>query len=190
MTMATRIAVLKDGILQQVGTPEQLYLQPDNLFVAGFIGSPAMNFVPATLSGNAEQMSLNTDAFQIKLPPERSRRLFPKAGLEVIMGIRPEDLHSPGLLPPHVKGYPLTATVDVTEMLGSETLLYLIAEGHPILARVDPRTRANAGQKVEVMVDIDRLHIFDAKTQLAVDKIGLPGEQIEEISRVRVVSTT
>ena len=177
MTMATRIAVLKDGLLQQVGTPEQLYFQPDNLFVAGFIGSPAMNFVPTTLRGNAETMTLDADTFQITLPPDRSKRLFPQAGQEVLMGIRPEDIHSPGLLPPHVKTHPVSALVDVTEMLGNETLLHLIVDGHSILARVDPRTRARAGQQVEVQLDIDRLHIFDAKTQLAIDKIELPNEK-------------
>jgi multiple sugar transport system ATP-binding protein len=176
MTMATRIAVLKDGVLQQVGTPEQLYFQPDNVFVAGFIGSPAMNFLPGRLSGTAEEMRLEVDALRIALPPERSKRLASRTGLAVTVGIRPEDLHSAGFLPAHVRGCPVRPQVDVTEMLGNETLLHLIVGRDRLLARVDPRTRARPGQEIEMVVDVDRLHIFDAAAQLALDKIEIPAE--------------
>ena len=185
MTMATRIAVIKDGLLQQVGTPEQLYFQPDNVFVAGFIGSPAMNFVTGSLTGTADEMTVTANELQIKLPPERSRRLVAHAGLEVQLGIRPEDIHGAGLLPPRVRGYPVTTRVDVTEMLGNETLLHLVAGTHPLLARVDPRTRCRAGEETQVMIDMDRLHLFDAKTQKALDKIDLPDE-IRESSALRL----
>ncbi|HEY4686301.1 MAG TPA: ATP-binding cassette domain-containing protein, partial [Dehalococcoidia bacterium] len=188
MTMATRIAVLKDGLLHQVGTPEELYFQPDNLFVAGFIGSPAMNFVPGTLRGTAEEMTLDAASLQIRLPPERSKRLFPHAGLDVTIGIRPEDIHSAGFMPAHVRGFPVRARVDVTEMLGNETLLHLVVDTHRLLARVDPRTRARAGQEIEVWLDVDRLHIFDAKTEAAVDKIDLPDEIRESASARLAVS--
>jgi multiple sugar transport system ATP-binding protein len=176
MTMATRIAVLKDGLLQQVGTPEELYFQPDNVFVAGFIGSPAMNLVPAKLSGTAEEMVLDADTLQVALPPDRSKRLAASAGREVLLGIRPEDIHSAGFLPAHVRGFPVRAQVDVTEMLGNETLLHLMIGSHRLLARVDPRTRARPGQEIDVKLDLDHLHVFDATSEAALDKIAIPDE--------------
>jgi multiple sugar transport system ATP-binding protein len=179
MTMATRIAVLKDGLLHQVGTPEELYFQPENVFVAGFIGSPAMNFLTGVLRGGPDEMTLDTEAVQIRFPPDRSRRLSAYAGLQVLLGVRPEDIHSPGFLPARVKGYPIDARVDVTEMLGNETLLHLVLGGQGLLARVDPRTRARPGQTIEVQLDVDRLHVFDAKTQRVLDRIEIPEEMRE-----------
>jgi len=176
MTMASRIAVLKDGLLQQVGTPEDLYFRPDNVFVAGFIGSPAMNFIAGTLRGAAEEMTLDADALQVRLPAERSRSLATHAGAAVTIGIRPEDLHDPDFLPARVRGYPVRARVDVTEMMGNEKFLHVFIGTQPLLARVDPRTRARAGQEIELTLDIDRLHVFDATTQLALDKIEIPEE--------------
>ncbi len=174
MTMATRIAVLKDGVLQQVGTPEQLYYQPENSFVGGFIGSPAMNFLRASLRGTTEAMTLDAQTFQISLPAERASRLADIAGQQVLVGVRPEDLYAPGLLPPHVRTHRVSATVDVAEPLGSETLLHLLLDGERVLARVDPRTRARSGQQIDILIDVDRLHLFDVETQRAVDKIQLP----------------
>jgi multiple sugar transport system ATP-binding protein len=176
MTMASRIAVLKDGLLQQVGTPEDLYFRPDNVFVAGFIGSPAMNFIAGTLRGTAEEMTLDAGALQVRLPAERSRTLAAYAGTAVTIGIRPEDLHDPDFLPARVRGYPVRARVDVTEMMGNEKFLHVLIGTQPLLARVDPRTRARAGQEIELTLDIDRLHVFDATTQLALDKIEIPEE--------------
>jgi multiple sugar transport system ATP-binding protein len=189
MTMATRIAVLKDGLLHQVGTPEELYFQPDNLFVAGFIGSPAMNFVPGVLKGTAEQMTLEAESLRVAFPAERSRRLAAHDGLEVQLGIRPEDIYAADLVPAHVNGARTPAHVDVTEMLGSETLLHLDVGKHRLLARVDPRTRALAGQKIDVTLDIDRLHIFDAKTEQVIDKIEVPAE-LQESAAARLSVTT
>jgi multiple sugar transport system ATP-binding protein len=176
MTMATRIAVLKDGALHQVGAPEELYFQPGNLFVAGFIGSPAMNFLPATLKATAEQMTLDAESLQIPLTPDRSLALASKAGTAVMVGVRPDDIHVAELAPVGLRGHSVTASVDVTEMLGNETLLHLDVGDHRLLARVDPRARARAGQTVELMLDLDRIHIFDAKTELALDKLDLPAE--------------
>jgi multiple sugar transport system ATP-binding protein len=176
MTMATRIAVLKDGALYQVGTPEELYFQPDNLFVAGFIGSPAMNFFPATLKGTAEQMTLDAESLQVQLPPERSRRLAEHTGLEVMVGLRPEDIHVAEMAPAGLVGHAAAARVDVTEMLGNETLLHLDIGKHRLLARVDPRTRARPGQEIALKLDLERIHIFDARTELALDRQELPRE--------------
>ena len=180
MTMASRIAVIKDGLLQQVGTPEDLYFRPDNVFVAGFIGSPSMNFVPGTLTGIADEMAIEGGSLRITFPRERSRELHADAGSEVVIGIRPEDMHDPLFLPPRVQGHPIRAHVDVIEMMGNEKFLHLIVGAQPMLARVDPRTRARAGQDVDLMVDVDRLHVFDAATQLALAKIEIP-EELREV---------
>jgi multiple sugar transport system ATP-binding protein len=181
MTMATRIAVIKDGLLHQVGTPEELYFTPDNMFVAGFIGSPSMNFLSATLGSPDDEMTLDTDALQIHLPLERSRRLRSQADAQVTMGIRPEDIHDPEFLPPRVSGHPMRAHVDVTEMMGNEKFLHLIVGSQKLLARVDPRTRARAGHDFDLMIDVDRLHLFDPKTELTLDRIDIPPEIREPV---------
>jgi multiple sugar transport system ATP-binding protein len=176
MTMATRIAVLKDGILQQVGTPEELYFRPQNVFVAGFIGSPSMNFFPAKLAASGAESLLNAAGFQLKLPVERGQRLGSYAGMDLLIGIRPEDIYGRGFEPAGVRGQPVTATVDVTEMMGNEKFLHLLVADERLLARVDPRTRAKPGQEIEMMVDVDRVHIFNRATQAAVDGVEIPEE--------------
>ena len=176
MTMATRIAVIKDGILQQVGSPEELYFRPDNVFVGGFIGSPSMNFLPARLRRDGDRVIVEAGSLRIELPGERSRALLEQDGASVIAGIRPEDLHDPDFLPARVAAYPIRARVDVTEMMGNEKFLHLLIDDQALLARVDPRTRARAGQEVALTLDIDRVHIFDAATQAALGKMEIPDE--------------
>jgi len=175
MTMATRIAVLKEGVLQQMGSPEELYFRPDNVFVAGFIGSPSMNFVPAVLRASGEEMTVDAKAFQIQLPKPRSARLSSLAGAEVVMGIRPEDIYDKGFEPAGISGRPLQAHVDVTEMMGNEKFLHLVIGDIRVLARVDPRTRARPGQDVDLLLDADRVHLFSADTSKALDLIDIPG---------------
>jgi multiple sugar transport system ATP-binding protein len=182
MTMATRIAVLKDGLLQQVGTPEDLYFTPDNLFVAGFIGSPSMNVLSAALQQSGDGLMLVAGALQVPLPAERARRLQALDHAEVMMGIRPEDIHDPEFLPPRVNGLPVRAHIDVTEMMGNEKFLHLIVGSQKVLARVDPRTRARAGQDFELMIDVDRVHLFDPETELTLDRIDVPPEIRELVS--------
>jgi multiple sugar transport system ATP-binding protein len=179
MTMATRIAVLKDGLLQQVGTPEELYFRPENVFVAGFIGSPSMNFFPAVLRRSGEEMTVDAKAFQVPLPGPRSARLSSLAGAEVIMGIRPEDIYDKGFEPAGISGRPARAHVDVTEMMGNEKFLHLMVDDIRFLARVDPRTRARAGQDVDLVLDADRIHLFDTSASEALDLIDIPGELAE-----------
>jgi multiple sugar transport system ATP-binding protein len=179
MTMATRIAVIKDGILQQVGTPEELYFRPGNVFVAGFIGSPSMNFFPAKLAVSDGEYILAAAGFQVKLPADRGQGLASHAGVDLLVGIRPEDIYDHGFEPAGVRGQPCQAQVDVTEMMGNEKFLHLITGGQKFLARVDPRTRARAGQEIELMLDVDRVHVFDATTQGALDGIEIPEEMRE-----------
>ena len=171
MTMATRIAVLKDGILQQVGTPEDLYFRPDNVFVAGFIGSPSMDFFPGTLLFSEGGIVVDLGAFQLPLSAERSQRLMSLAGTQIICGVRPEDIYDGEFLMMHIRSHAVDAVVDVTEMVGNEKLLHVGSGPHSYLARVDPRSKAQAGQQVQLLFDLDRIHIFRADDETAIDKI-------------------
>ncbi len=176
MTMANRIAVLKDGLLQQVGTPEDLYFRPDNVFVAGFIGSPSMNFFEGTLKPSDGLMTVDLGSFQLPLSAERCRRLASLAGEEVICGVRPEDIYDAAFLPMNIRSQSVEAVVDVTEMIGNEKLLHVQSGIQAYLARVDPRSRAKQGQTVQLLFDLDRVHIFHAEDQTAIDKIDVATE--------------
>jgi multiple sugar transport system ATP-binding protein len=176
MTMANRIAVIKDGLLQQVGTPEDLYFRPDNVFVAGFIGSPSMNFFEGTLKPSDGLMTVDLGGFQLPLSEERSRRLASLAGEEVICGVRPEDIYDAAFLPMNIRSQSVEAVVDVTEMIGNEKLLHVQSGAQTYLARVDPRSRAKQGQTIQLLFDLDRIHIFHAEGQTAIDKIEVSAE--------------
>jgi len=168
MTMGTRIAVLKDGILQQLDTPQNLYDKPDNIFVAGFIGSPAMNFFDATLVGTKEDMYIDTGSFRVKVPANRVPVLAPYLGKEVVFGIRPDNIHDPEFTPPGINPARIPAKVDVTELMGNEVFVYLVTGKHSYIGRVDPRTNMRVGQDVEVILDMDHIHIFDRATERAI----------------------
>jgi multiple sugar transport system ATP-binding protein len=168
MTMGTRIAVLKDGLLQQVDTPQNLYDKPGNVFVAGFIGSPAMNFFDATLVGQDGQVWVDTGVFRVRLPDDRAATYRPFAGKQVVFGIRPEDIHDAEFVPPGITPATVEADVDVTELMGSEVYLYLVTGGKSYIARVDPRTRAHIGNRIGVAMDTSKIHIFDKETERAI----------------------
>jgi multiple sugar transport system ATP-binding protein len=168
MTMATRIAVMKDGVLQQVGSPQDLYERPANMFVAGFIGSPAMNFFPVTVSGALEDIHLDAEGFRIQVPPGAAAALAPYLGKEIVFGIRPENIHDREFQPTDIRGGSLEAQVDVTELMGNEVFLHLLADGKQFLARVDPRTRARPGKAIQVVLNMDRMHAFDPATEDAI----------------------
>ncbi len=168
MTMGTRIAVLKDGILQQLDTPQNLYDKPDNVFVAGFIGSPAMNFFDATLVGTKDDMYIDTGSFRLKVPPSRLPVLAPHLGKEIIFGIRPDNVHDAEFTPPGINPARVPAKVDVTELMGNEVFVYLVTGKHSYIGRVDPRTNMRVGHDVEVVFDMDRIHIFDKATERAI----------------------
>jgi multiple sugar transport system ATP-binding protein len=135
-----------------------------------------MNFFDATLTGAGEEMAVEAQNLRVKLPPERSMRVAQFSGKRVTLGIRPEDIHDPRFLPATVRGQPVDARVDVTEMMGAEKFLHLFAGTEKLLARVDPRTAARAGQEARLLFDVDRVHIFDFETQVALDKIEIPEE--------------
>ena len=168
MTMASRIAVINKGILQQLDTPQSLYDHPDNMFVAGFIGAPAMNFFKAKLRKNDSKLVVETNSFNIPIPPERMKAYQGYVDKEIVFGIRPEDIFNPAFVPPGIHVAEVETKVDVTELMGNEIFLYLLAGPNNIVARVDPRTNFHVGDKVLVSFNLDKCHLFDPETELAI----------------------
>ena len=164
MTMASRIAVMNYGILQQLDTPQKLYDEPANLFVAGFIGSPAMNFFPAKLRKNAKSLVLDAEDFVVEVPENKTDQLKNLIDKDVIFGIRPEDIHNPEFTPPGIHAAPVEAKVDVTELMGNEIFLYMSSGKNDFVARVDPRTRFQVASKEQVVFNMGNFHIFDSSS--------------------------
>ncbi len=165
MTMADRIAVMKDGILQQIGTPQDLYDHPGNMFVAGFIGSPAMNFFNATVRGSNGQTVLDTGAFQVPAPGDVREALRARASDQVVLGIRPEDVHDAAFTPPGIQECHIVAQTELVEPMGSEIYLNLVAGQQPFVARADPRSRVAAGNQADLALDLSKIHIFDKQSE-------------------------
>ena len=170
MTMATRIAVMNKGLLQQLDSPQNLYDKPANLFVAGFIGSPSMNFFPAKIHKDGSALFVDAGDFTIKVPDSKVSLYAPHAGKEIILGIRPEDIHNPMFAPPGIIVSPVEAKVEVTELMGNEIFLYLVTGKNSYVARVDPRTRFQMGDTVQLVFNAENLQIFDP----SVDKENPP----------------
>jgi multiple sugar transport system ATP-binding protein len=168
MTMGSRIAVLKDGLLQQIDSPQQLYDFPNNIFVAGFIGSPSMNFFDAALVKEDGKLLADTSEFRVTVPESKKQAWSRALGKKVILGVRPEDIFDPDFVPPGINAAPVEAVVDVTEPMGNEVFVYLTAGEHSFVARVDPRTKASIGHTVHPVINTDRMHLFDAETELAI----------------------
>ena len=164
MTMGTRIAVMKDGLLQQVDSPQQLYDHPDNMFVAGFIGSPSMNFFDVTIKGTGDNVEVEGEGFHLPIPAERAQGLKPYVGKQVFMGIRPEDLYDADYVAPNIHPGNIDAKVEVTELMGNEVFLYLLTGGHSYVARVDPRSKARVGNEVRMVANLDNVHFFEKDT--------------------------
>ena len=167
MTMASRIAVMNEGVLQQVGTPQELYERPGNMFVAGFIGSPSMNFFEVTVRGDRDEMYLETDTFRVAVLSQKVAMLVPYLGKKIIFGLRPEHIHDPAYMSPGMVAS-VRGRVDVTELMGNEFFLHLLSGNKAFLARVDPRTTARPGQDIEVAFDMANMHAFDPETGKAV----------------------
>lgn len=167
MTMGTRIVVMKDGVIQQVDAPQELYEKPCNMFVAGFIGSPQMNFINAKAEKRDEDVYLAFEGNSIKLPKEKGQKLEEGGyiGKEVVMGIRPENVHDDSSNHGLNSDAVVDAKVEVKEMLGAETFLYVYVGDVSVTARVNPRTKANAGDTVRLVIDTDRIHVFDKETE-------------------------
>ena len=160
MTMATRIAVMNKGILQQLDTPKNLYDHPANKFVAGFIGSPSMNFFDATLEEENGKLMIVSEAFRIPVPENRVSRYKEYTGKKVIFGIRPEDIHSPMYQPADVTPATVKARVDVQELMGHEIYLYLMSGSTDYVARVDPRVKYQIGEEIEIVFNMANFQLF------------------------------
>ena len=170
MTMASRIVVMKDGFIQQVDSPQNLYDYPANLFVAGFIGSPQMNFFNVTLQKEGNEVVALFGENKIVVPQEKLSKFKDEEyiGKEVIMGIRPENIHDEPEYVSNAANATIDCNVDVMEKMGSETYLYLSTSGKDenIIARVNPRTTSTTGQTIKVAFDVTRLHFFDKETEV------------------------
>ena len=169
MTMGHRIAVMRDGLLQQLDTPQTLYDRPANLFVAGFIGSPAMNFFPGQLvsENGGSDLWVQTSGLRLKLPDARRAQLQSANGREVVFGVRPEHIHSRAEVREALPGQTATVNVSVVEPLGSEVFAYLSANGHEFIARMGASAQPRPGETVETVFETDKLQIFDKETEQA-----------------------
>jgi multiple sugar transport system ATP-binding protein len=169
MTMGNRITVMKDGLIQQVDTPLALYGRPANRFVAGFIGSPAMNFLSGRLEADpGGALSFVCSAARLPLAPAHGERLRAQVGREIVLGIRPEDIYGPDHVPQLASGCTLPVEVDVVEPMGNELFLYLKTADAQLVARVDPRQRAQVGDRLPVTLDMDQAHYFDAQSDAVI----------------------
>ena len=167
MTMGSRIVVMKDGLIQQVSDPLTLYDNPKNKFVAGFIGSPPMNFIDMDLVKEGSDYAVKTAVLKVKMPKEMNKKIAPYAGKKVTFGFRPEDLIDESVAKDKA-GKTITAKVEVIEPLGSEIFLYLSAGPDNFVARVPHQYRTDIGASVGFAVDTSKIHIFDIETQAAV----------------------
>lgn len=167
LTMGTRIVVMKDGYVQQIDTPQALYERPCNMFVAGFIGSPQMNFINAKVEKRGDGIYLTFGKDTIKLPEGKAKKLegTDYIGKEVILGIRPECLHDEPAFLEQMADSLVEARIELTENLGSETYLYMVVDDVDFTARVNPRTKARAGDIIKMAFDTNRIHLFDKETE-------------------------
>ena len=166
MTMGDRIVVMKDGFIQQVDTPQNLYDYPVNEFVAGFMGSPQMNFVNVSIAKEGDDYTMVFGQYSIKIPKDKVvPELEDYVGKEVVFGIRPEDVHDdPEFLAKISEGF-VDANVDVTELMGAEIYLYLTCEGSAFTARVEPTSTAKSGDTIKIAFDLKKMHLFDKETE-------------------------
>mgnify|MGYP002561588270 CR=1 FL=1 len=170
MTLGTRIVVMKDGVVQQVDTPQHLYEQPGNLFVAGFMGSPQMNFLDAQIAEKGGDLIAKVGEYDIVIPAAKAKVLKDGGyvGKTVVLGIRPEDIHDSQMFIEASPSVPMTSTVKVYELLGAEVFLYFDVNGTQITARVDPGTKAKTGDPVKFDFDMEKTHFFDKDSELVI----------------------
>jgi len=168
MTMGTRIAVMNKGILQQIDTPQNVYEHPNNLFVAGFLGSPSMNFFDARLQRHNGELAIETAGLILPLPPELQARYGEFAAHDLIFGIRPEAIFHPQYVPPGIQGLTVRAEVTIVELIGHEVIIYCrLPDGKEFIARLDPRAKPAVGEKLDLLFDVSRIHLFDKESEQA-----------------------
>ena len=168
MTMGSRIAVLQDGVLQQLEAPQTLYDEPSNMFVAGFIGSPAMNFFDAKVTGTADSMFVDGGSFKVRVPSDKVEPLVKFIGQDIVFGVRPEDVAERATISTPPPDTSLSVKVDVVEPMGSEQYVYLLTGESQFIARMDARSPIKAGQDLDVTLAMEHMHAFDRQTQMAI----------------------
>ncbi|GIN63921.1 sugar ABC transporter ATP-binding protein [Robertmurraya siralis] len=166
MTMASRLVVMKDGVIQQVGAPKEVYENPENIFVGGFIGSPSMNF----FNGIIEEGKFVTGSTEIDIPEGKMKMLRTQGyvGKEVVLGIRPEDIHDEQLFIEASQGSKLQVKVDVAELTGAETMIYSSLEDQNFVARIDSRSQIAPGENIDIAFDMNKVHFFDKETEMRI----------------------
>ncbi len=169
MTMGDRIAVMSNGIIQQCDKPLTLYNHPTNLFVAGFIGSPAMNFVKVKIVQDGDKLIADAGSFKVELPADQANRARDHVGKECTFGIRPEDIYDKQLiaLVPSTPGNTIKMDVDVVEPLGSDVEMYLKNGDITLISLIDSASPAKMGDSIEVVLDMKKSHLFDTQTEQA-----------------------
>jgi multiple sugar transport system ATP-binding protein len=161
MTMGTKIVVMRNGMIQQIDTPLEIYNFPINLFVAGFIGNPEMNFIPCRLLSHNGRLFIDAEAFELPIPEEKVPYYQSLVGSEVIFGIRPNDIYDRLYSPERLKRNSIQAVIDVIEPMGSEIHLHLMAGKYSFIARVDMQTSVRVHQAIELTLDLDKMHLFE-----------------------------
>ncbi len=165
MTMADKIVIMKDGIIQQIGDPYTVYFEPRNLFVAGFIGTPAMNFMNGKLRRQDGKIWFAKEALEVAIPDRLSKALEEYKDEEVLLGIRPEDMYDRMFAKDVSEEFTVEGECEVVEPLGSETLIHARIGDDEVVAKVDPKTRAAAGSKMDLVLDMTMAHIFNNETE-------------------------
>ncbi|MCK9221448.1 MAG: sn-glycerol-3-phosphate ABC transporter ATP-binding protein UgpC [Limnochordia bacterium] len=172
MTMGDRIVVMKDGVIQQVGAPLDIYDNPVNVFVGGFIGSPAMNFLNVVLKGEGEDVWVDGFSFKLKIPREKLaqyKHLHEYVDKEVIFGIRPEDIEDAEMLKERPEDCLVEAFVDVTEPMGAEIYAYFSVDEHMFVARLDATSKVEDGYEHQIVFNMNKVHFFDRDTEERID---------------------
>ncbi|PZC52640.1 MULTISPECIES: ABC transporter ATP-binding protein [unclassified Mesotoga] len=165
MTMADKIVIMKDGIIQQIGDPYSVYFEPKNKFVAGFIGTPAMNFISAKLVSEGGKVWVVKEDMKLLVPEDKVERLEHLVGKDTTFGIRPEDIYDKMYSVAPKEEFIVKGDVEVVEPLGSETLIHANIHGDDIVAKVDPKSRASSGDKMDLVFDMSMMHLFDPETE-------------------------
>ena len=172
MTMASRIVVMKDGLIQQIGTPKDIYDYPNNKFVGGFIGTPPMNFIEGKITEDGYFIcgDHKVGEHKIKIPANKFKMLEEQHYVEkdIILGIRPEDVHDENVVSNTYPEAKVKLTVDVSELLGSETLIYVTISGQPLVAKVNARVDVHMRDEIELTFDMNKCHFFDPNTDLRI----------------------
>ncbi len=165
MTLGDRIAVMRDGVIHQCDKPMIVYDKPVNKFVAGFIGSPPMNFLNGSINKKNGRLFFDEGSFQVGIVDRMVEALSPYAGKDVIFGIRPEDIYDKLFVTKAQAEDTVTVIVDVVETMGSEVYLYLNPQEHPFVARVGSRSTPEMGKKLDIVFDMNKVHFFDKESE-------------------------